>query len=110
MRDGAALGGVLSFGFDRNRVAPKDVELAVGQRLRVHLPALRGTRDLVEHSSVSDSRLGVVGDELVPVCCDADPRIAWFLDHDSREASIIWTLADFQSGHAEQMSTVSSGP
>ena len=65
--DGAALRGVLAFGFDGDGVAPEGVELALGERLLVELAAFRRRRDGIEDAGVGDAGFGVVGDELVAV-------------------------------------------
>src|SRR4030095_6087776 len=77
--DGAALRGVLALGLDRDRVVAEDIELAFGEGLLVQLPAFGRRRDRVEHTGVGDARFGVVGDELIPVRRDADPRVARLL-------------------------------
>ena len=76
VRDRAALRGVLAFGFDGDRVAAEDVELALGERLLVQLAAFGRGRDRIEDAGVGDARFGVVGDELVAVGGDANPGVA----------------------------------
>ena len=73
VRDGAALRGVLAFGFDRDRVLAEDVEFALGECLLIQLAALGGRRDGIEDAGVGDTGLGVVGNQLVAVGGDADP-------------------------------------
>ena len=74
VRDGAALGRVLAFGLDGDRVVAEDVELALGKRLLVELAAFSRRRDGIEDTGVGDARFGVVGNQLVPVGGDADSR------------------------------------
>ena len=81
--DGAALRGVLPFGFDGNRVAAEDVELALGERLLVELAAFSRGRDRIEDTGIGNARFGVVGNELVAVGGDANPRIPGSAPHDA---------------------------
>jgi len=75
VRDCAALRGVLALGFDGDRAAPEDVQLALGVRLLKELAAFRGRRDGIEDAAVGDPRFRVVGDELVAVGRDPNARI-----------------------------------
>jgi hypothetical protein len=74
--DGAALGRVLAFGLNGDGVVAEDVQVALGIGLLEELAALGGGGDGIEHAGVGDARLGVVGDELVSVCGDANAWIA----------------------------------
>src|SRR5262245_2558565 len=110
MRDGAALGGVLTLSFDGNRVVAEDVQFAFGKRLLVQLAAFRRWRDRVEHTGVGDTCFSVVGNELVAVRGDTDPGVGGLFDHGSLEDCEGPGVAGLQSRQAEQMSVVSSGP
>ncbi len=81
VRDRAALGGVLAFGLDGDRVAAEDVQLAFGKRLLVQLAAFGRRRDGIEDAGVGDPGFGVVGNQLVAVGGDTDPRIAGSARH-----------------------------
>ena len=83
MRDGAALCGVLAFGFDGDRVAAEDVELAFGKCLLVELSAFGRRCDGVEDAGIGDARFRMVGNELVAVGGDANPRIPGSARHDA---------------------------
>src|SRR5207245_8341259 len=74
VRNRSALGGVLSFGFDRDRVAAEDVEFALGKRLLIKLAAFSRWRDWIEHARIGNARLCVVGNQLVSIHSDADSR------------------------------------
>ena len=76
VRDGAALGGMLPFRLDRNRVLAEDIQLAFGKSLLIQFAAFCGRRDGVKDAGVCDARFGVVRNELVPVGSDPDPRVA----------------------------------
>ena len=65
--NGAALGRVLAFGFDGQRIAPEDIEFAFGKCLLEELAALCGRCDGVEHACVGNPRLRVIRDKLVSV-------------------------------------------
>ena len=81
VRDRAALGRVLAFGLDGNRVVAEDVEFALGERLLVQLAAFGRRRDGIEDTGVGNARFGVVGNQLVAVGGDADSRITRSLFH-----------------------------
>ena len=83
VRDGAALRGVLAFGFDGDGVAAEDVQLAFRECLLVELAAFGRWRDRIEDAGVGDAGFGVVRDELVAVGRDPDAR--------ENEASASWT-------------------
>ena len=74
--NGATLGRVFAFRFNGNRIVAKDVQVAFGVGLLEQLATLSGGGDGVKHAGVGDARLGVVGDKLVSVCCDANAGIA----------------------------------
>src|SRR5262245_34763597 len=109
MRDGTALGGVLSLGFHGNRVVPEDVEFAFGERLLKQLSAFGRWCDRVEHTGVRNTCFSVIGHELVAVGGDANPGVARLLDHGSLEDTETLDAAGPQSGQVVQVSTVSSG-
>ncbi len=75
VRDRAALRGVLAFGLDGDRVAAEDVQLAFGEGLLVELAAFGRGRDRVEDAGVGNPGFSVVGNELVAVGGDTNPRI-----------------------------------
>ena len=58
--NGAALGRVLAFGLNGDRVAAEDVQMALGIGLLEELAALRRRRNGIEHAGIGDARLGVV--------------------------------------------------
>src|SRR5262249_55235859 len=67
IRDGAALGRVLAFGLDRDRIPAEYVEMAFGECLLIQFAAFGGRRDGIEDAGVRDARFGMVRDELVAV-------------------------------------------
>src|SRR5882672_10080943 len=81
MRNGAALRGVLALGFDRDRVAAENVELALSKRLLVQLASLSGGCNGIKHTSVGDTRFGVVRNQLVAVGRHANSGIPRLTRH-----------------------------
>jgi hypothetical protein len=81
--DGAALGRVLAFRLNGYGVVAKDVEVPLGVGLLEQLAALGGGRDGIEDAGVGDAGLGVVGDELVSVCRNANAWITRGSGHKS---------------------------
>src|SRR5207245_11425810 len=80
-RDGAALGGMLAFGFDGNGVAAEHVQLAFRKCLLIQLAAFSRGRDRIEDARVCDARFSVIGDELIAVGRYPDTRETRFLLH-----------------------------
>ncbi|MEI9968990.1 MAG: hypothetical protein WDM87_10310 [Terracidiphilus sp.] len=58
MRNRSALGRVLSLGLNRDGVAAKNIQLALGIGLLEQLAAFSRRRDGVENAGVGDARLG----------------------------------------------------
>ena len=88
VRDGAALGRVLTLGLHRDGVAAEDVQFAFRERLLIELSALGRRRDGIEHTGVADARFGVIGDELVAVGRHPDPGVPWSHSH-SKPSSLL---------------------
>ena len=78
-----ALGRVLAFGLNRDRVVTKDVKMAFGIGLLKEFTALGRGSDGVENSRVGDARLGVIRDELVSVCRNSNAWITSSSGHKS---------------------------
>ena len=73
--DGTALGRVLALGLDGDRVAAEDVQFSFGERLLIEFAAFGRRRDRVKHAGVGDPSFGVIGNQLVSVGGDANPRV-----------------------------------
>ena len=73
--DRAALSSVLPLGLDRDLRVAEDVQLAQRERELEALSHLGGRRNRIENPGVCEPGLGVVGDKLIPVGRDGDPRI-----------------------------------
>jgi hypothetical protein len=63
----AALGRMLAFGLNRDRVVAKHIQVAFRIGLLEQLAALGRRRNRIEHAGVGDPRLGVVRDQLISV-------------------------------------------
>ena len=81
--DGATLSGVLAFSLNGDGVVAKDVEMAFGVGLLEEFAALGGGGDGIKHAGVGDTRLSVVGDELVSVCRNTNAWITRSSGHES---------------------------
>src|SRR5688572_8288822 len=83
VRDGTTLRRVLSLGFNRDRVSAEHVQFAFGECLLVKLTTLSRGCNWIEDTGIGNPCFGMVGDELIAVGGDANPRIPGSARHDA---------------------------
>jgi hypothetical protein len=91
--DGATLGRVLAFSLNGDGIVAEDVQVALGIGLLEELAALGGRRDGIKDAGVGDACLGVVGDELISICSNANAGIASSFSHKTLSVRpVLWSI------------------